>query len=120
MQHAPDTCVLIVDFTKWGLVDEGNVHCFVVCVLSGPGKYDGMRGSLLRVCSTWTFTANYLLHTTLHQNSIKFIWSLILDGEWKPSIQYYDFVAQSTTKKPIKQVFPYVKVLRLINENNIV
>jgi hypothetical protein len=27
--------VIIVDFTKWGLVVDGNVHCFVVCVLYG-------------------------------------------------------------------------------------
>lgn len=26
---------MIVDFTKWGLVVDGNVHCFVVCVLFG-------------------------------------------------------------------------------------
>jgi hypothetical protein len=30
--------------------------------------------------------------------------------DWKPKIQYYDYVAQSTDKKPVKQVFPYVKV----------
>lgn len=27
--------MIIVDFTKWGLVVDGNVHCFVVCVLYG-------------------------------------------------------------------------------------
>jgi len=27
-------CVIVVDFTKFGMVDEGNVHCFVVAVLS--------------------------------------------------------------------------------------
>jgi hypothetical protein len=30
--------------------------------------------------------------------------------DWKPETQYYDYVAQSTEKKPVKQVFPYVKV----------
>lgn len=35
-------CVLIVDFTKFGMVDKGNVHCFVVSVLSkGKNKITG-------------------------------------------------------------------------------
>jgi hypothetical protein len=25
-----------LDFTKWGLVDEGNLHCLVVALLSAP------------------------------------------------------------------------------------
>jgi hypothetical protein len=29
-----EKCVLVVDFTKFGLVDSGNVHCFIVAVLS--------------------------------------------------------------------------------------
>lgn len=33
MEHDLTKCVVIVDFTKWGLVVDGNVHCFVVCVL---------------------------------------------------------------------------------------
>lgn len=36
-------CVIIVDFTKWGLVVNGNVHCFVMCVLFGEKKRPGMR-----------------------------------------------------------------------------
>jgi hypothetical protein len=35
-------CVIIVDFTKWGLVVNGNVHCFVVCVLFGEPKLPSM------------------------------------------------------------------------------
>lgn len=36
-------CVIIVDFTKWGLVVDGNVHCFVVCVLFGQDKLPGTQ-----------------------------------------------------------------------------
>lgn len=35
MKDDKTKCVIIVDFTKWGLVVNGNVHCFVVCVLFG-------------------------------------------------------------------------------------
>jgi len=35
LQSDPLKCVLVVDFTKFGMVDEGNVHCFVVSVLTG-------------------------------------------------------------------------------------
>lgn len=34
LKHDSKKVVLILDFTKFGQVDEGNVHCFVVCVLS--------------------------------------------------------------------------------------
>jgi hypothetical protein len=34
MKDDPTKCVLVVDFTKFGMVDEGNVHCFVVSLLS--------------------------------------------------------------------------------------
>lgn len=34
MKEDPTKCVLVVDFTKFGMVDEGNVHCFVVSLLS--------------------------------------------------------------------------------------
>ena len=33
MKDDPTKCVLVVDFTKFGMVDEGNVHCFVVSLL---------------------------------------------------------------------------------------
>jgi len=62
----------MLDFTKFGQVDDGNVHCFVVALLS--------RGN-----------------------------EAAKSAEWKPRIQYYDYLAQSTEKKPVKQVFPYVK-----------
>ena len=32
-------------------------------------------------------------------------------GEWKPHIDYYDFYAQNEDEKPIRQTFPFVKVL---------
>lgn len=31
-------CVIIVDFTKFGIVDEGNVHCFIITLISGHKK----------------------------------------------------------------------------------
>lgn len=37
-----EKCVLIVDFTKWGMVDKGNVHCFVVSVLSQGETEEGI------------------------------------------------------------------------------
>jgi hypothetical protein len=42
-----EKCIIIVDFTKWGMVIDGNVHCFVMCVLFGEEKKDGMY---FRVC----------------------------------------------------------------------
>jgi hypothetical protein len=35
LRYDATKCVIIVDFTKWGLVVDGNVHCFVMCVLFG-------------------------------------------------------------------------------------
>lgn len=43
MQLDRTKCVIIVDFTKWGLVVDGNVHCFVVCVLFGQDKLPGTQ-----------------------------------------------------------------------------
>lgn len=31
--------------------------------------------------------------------------------DWKPTIKYYDFFAQSTNEARVKQVFPFVKVV---------
>jgi hypothetical protein len=28
----------VLDFTKFGIVEDGAVHCFVAAVLSGPGS----------------------------------------------------------------------------------
>lgn len=42
LQYDSTKCVIIVDFTKWGLVVDGNVHCFVMCVLFGEEKLPGM------------------------------------------------------------------------------
>lgn len=42
LQFDNEKCVIMVDFTKWGLVVNGNVHCFVMCVLFGEKKLPGM------------------------------------------------------------------------------
>ena len=34
MKFNPDKCVIIVDFTKFTIIDDGSVQCFVVSVLS--------------------------------------------------------------------------------------
>ena len=58
LQQDYSKCVIVVDFTKWGLVVNGNVHCFVVCVLYGERLKDppGMTTSLcllqLLICSS--------------------------------------------------------------------
>lgn len=44
MQQDNTKCVIIVDFTKWGLVVDGNVHCFVVCILYNDNPEN--RGAL--------------------------------------------------------------------------
>ena len=86
LQHDNTKCVIIVDFTKWGLVVNGNVHCFVMCVLFGEEK----KPSMLLTC---------------------FVSDLIVDElRWKPSIKYFDFFAQSTKDNNVRQVFPFVKV----------
>lgn len=36
--------VIVLDFTKFGIVDEGNVHCFVVAVLSRGTDEDAKSG----------------------------------------------------------------------------
>ena len=46
LQYDKTKCVIIVDFTKWGLVVDGNVHCFVMCVLFGEKKLPGMLDSI--------------------------------------------------------------------------
>lgn len=75
MKFNPSKCVIIVDFTKFTIVDDGSIQCFVISILS-QGEVDG-------------------------------------DVEWKPYIEYYDFLTQNEKKKKItvKQTFPYVKVL---------
>ena len=90
MKNDPAKVVIVLDFTKFGMVDEGNVHCFVVTLLSsGPDESvkSGISG---------------------HSKILLFLSELL--ENWKPATQYYDYVAQSSEKKPIKQVFPYVKV----------
>lgn len=83
-------CVIVLDFTKFGIVDEGSTHCLVACVLSGPGRVN-KYGLLI-------FIAQFA----------------DLVGIWKPSIKYYDYYAQSVKKETlgtkVKQTFPYVKV----------
>lgn len=34
LKNDPAKVVIVLDFTKFGMVDEGNVHCFVVTLLS--------------------------------------------------------------------------------------
>src|SRR5690242_13212892 len=92
-----EKCVLVVDFTKFGMVTEGNVHCFIVTILSGPGRL--VRGRFL---------------------IMPFRYDSFCKGEWKPNIEYYDYYAQSRTDAPVKQVFPYVKTSFLnLHENGI-
>jgi hypothetical protein len=83
--------VIVLDFTKFGQVDEGNVHCFIVSVLSGNTN------------TRTGFLYNYLL---------QYFNLIFSDKDWKPKVCYYDYYAQSTEKAPVKQVFPYVKVYR--------
>lgn len=37
--------VIVLDFTKFGIVDEGNVHCFVVAVLTRGSDTDAQSGA---------------------------------------------------------------------------
>lgn len=37
--------VIVLDFTKFGIVDEGNVHCFVVAVLTRGSDTDAKSGT---------------------------------------------------------------------------
>jgi hypothetical protein len=69
------------------------VNCFVVAVVSGPGKKD-KKG----ICLSLSLATQEL-------------------GMWKPTIRYYDFYAGTTKAKKsdesvyrVKQIFPYVKV----------
>lgn len=43
----PSKVVIVLDFTKFGMVDEGNVHCFVVTLLSRGSNEDAKLGKLL-------------------------------------------------------------------------
>lgn len=86
MKTDSKTVVIVLDFTKFGLVEMGNVHSFVVSLLS--------RGDYEAAMSGISISESYF--------------NIVAD--WKPKTQYYDYVAQSTDKKPVKQVFPYVKV----------
>jgi hypothetical protein len=36
----PKRCVIYMDFTKFTIVEDGSVNCFVVSVVSGPGTKD--------------------------------------------------------------------------------
>ena len=73
--------MIVLDFTKFTIVDDGSIQCFVVSILSQGKVVDGV--------------------------------------EWKPYIDYYDFLAQNEKKKKItvKQTFPYVKVIFYSNYN---
>lgn len=46
-----------------------------------------------------------MVHSVRASLCVKFL------GEWKPHIDYYDFYAQNEDEKPIRQTFPFVKVL---------
>ena len=69
------------------------MHCFVVCVLFGEEKIVKKGIRFLFLVSTYGLEE----------------WEL---DDWKPSIRYYDFFAQSTDQARVKQVFPFVKVSR--------
>jgi hypothetical protein len=88
MEKDLEKCVIIVDFTKWGMVINGNVHCFVVCVLFGEEKTGILMLNHFYVCIIFLFAGL----------------------EWKPSIKYFDFFGQSTKEGKVRQVFPFVKV----------
>jgi hypothetical protein len=51
METNPKKCVIIVDFTKWGMVVDGNVHCFVMCVLFGEANEKKTTGMLFYMSS---------------------------------------------------------------------
>lgn len=41
LKFNPNNCVIIVDFTKFTIVDDGSIQCFVVSILSqGEVKKD--------------------------------------------------------------------------------
>lgn len=33
-----EKCLIYLDFTKWTIVEDGGVNCFVVTIVSGPGS----------------------------------------------------------------------------------
>lgn len=113
-QHVPELrhnlkkCIIYLDFTKFTIVEDGSVNCFVVSILSGPGK-------------------------VTKQSMLQCLLSSQLVDIWKPNITYYDFYAQCVKKEKkeksekgtasqqkgkddkekaykVKQIFPYVKV----------
>jgi hypothetical protein len=95
LRTEPNKCLVYLDFTKFTIVEDGSVNCFVISLLSGPGKYD-KHGRLV----------DYHFFSSL--------------GVWKPTIRYYDFYAQSVKKETedrykVKQIFPYVKVCMLVH-----
>lgn len=60
LEHDMEKCVIIVDFTKWGLVVNGNVHCFVVCVLFGV-KDEKKKKSKDEYCGMLNYFCLYLI-----------------------------------------------------------
>jgi hypothetical protein len=42
LQSDPSKVVIVLDFTKFGLLDDGNVHSFVVSLLSRGGNQAAM------------------------------------------------------------------------------
>jgi hypothetical protein len=40
LPNKPQRCLIYLDFTKFTIVEDGSVNCFVVAVVSGPGKKD--------------------------------------------------------------------------------
>jgi hypothetical protein len=40
LKNSADSCVLVLDFTKWGMIDEGNLHCLVIAMLTGRAAAD--------------------------------------------------------------------------------
>jgi hypothetical protein len=43
LKFNPHNCVIIVDFTKFTIVDDGSIQCFVISVLSQGEVIDGVE-----------------------------------------------------------------------------
>lgn len=49
LEKNPKRCIIYLDFTKFTIVEDGSVNCFVVSVVSGPGYIDD-KGMMFCVC----------------------------------------------------------------------
>lgn len=103
LENDTTTCVIVVDFTKFTIVTEGSVSCFVVALISHDDEMvakDGMFESLIIILVSYCPIIIIVVHLVFAKAV----------EEWKPRIDYYDYYAQCADEKPIRQTFPFVKV----------